>query len=298
VSRFGLFAFASSLDQIGVFARDVRGAGLALACIAGHDERDATSARRSLDLPDDGGAAAHIEKDGRPLRVGVPREYFEEGIAAGVRSRVRAAIDALGRAGAEIVDISLPATRFAVAAYYVIATAEASSNLSRYDGVRFGLRVHDGAEPLQSLYAKTRGTGFGSEVKRRIILGTFVLSSGYYDAYYVRAQRVRALIKRDFDRALSHVDVIASPTTPTVAFELGERTSDPLAMYLVDVCTLPASLAGLPALSLPCGVARPEGGGPELPVGLQLIAPAFEEARLLRVATLAESLLQATRRSP
>jgi aspartyl-tRNA(Asn)/glutamyl-tRNA(Gln) amidotransferase subunit A len=224
--------------------------------------------------------------------VGVVRELMQEGVEAGVKSRVEAALAKLEHAGAKLVELSLPNARLSVASYYVIATAEASSNLARYDGVRFGLREHERGAPLADLYKKTRGRGFGPEVKRRILLGTFVLSAGYYDAYYVRAQRARALIRRDFEAAFSIADIVVSPTSPTVAFKLGERSSDPLAMYLADVCTLPASLAGLPALSLPCGFAEPSGGGPALPVGLQLMAPHDAEAALFGAARAVEAALR------
>jgi aspartyl-tRNA(Asn)/glutamyl-tRNA(Gln) amidotransferase subunit A len=282
VSRYGLIAFASSLDQIGVFARDVRGAALALEVIAGPDENDATCGPTPVEP-----WTAACEAGVRGLRIGVPNEYFAEGVEPSVRERVHAAIDALVREGATIVPVSLPATRYAVATYYVLATAEASSNLARFDGVRYGLRSRD-ASTLGALYGKTRGAGFGVEVKRRIVLGTFVLSSGYYDAYYLRAQKARSVIRADFDRAFQSVDVIATPTSPTVAFPIGERVEDPLAMYLADVCTLPASLAGLPAASLPCGTATPTGGGPALPVGVQLIGPAWQEARVFTAAAAIE----------
>ncbi len=277
VSRHGLIAFASSLDQIGPFAADVRGAARLLEVIAGHDPLDATS----LDAPVDAYEDA-CGQEVRGLRVGVPEEYFGQGIEPGVEAAVRAAIAKLEGLGCKVRPVTLPHTRLAVAAYYVIATAEASSNLSRFDGVRFGLRVpgHD----LADLYESTRTEGFGREVKRRIILGTYVLSAGYYDAYYLRAQKVRTLIRRDFDEAFREVDVLAAPVSPCVAFPLGARSEDPLSMYLADVDTLPASLAGVPALSVPCGFATPFEGGPELPVGLQLIAPALEEARLFAVA--------------
>ncbi|NUP11017.1 MAG: Asp-tRNA(Asn)/Glu-tRNA(Gln) amidotransferase subunit GatA [Polyangiaceae bacterium] len=296
VSRYGLFAFASSLDQVGVFARDVRGAAVSLEVIAGGDQHDATSEDRPSAVFDPASFKGDPLKhaDGRPLRIGIARESLEAGVEPAVRAAVLAAANELAKAGADLVEVSLPSTRFGVAAYYVLATAEASSNLARYDGVRYGLRVHERGEPLDQLYKKTRGRGFGREVKRRIILGTFVLSAGYYDAYYRRAQKVRTLIKGDFDRAFSEVDLLLSPTSPTVAFKLGAKTQDPLAMYLGDVCTLPASLAGVPALSIPCGLAAPGDGGPPLPVGLQLTAPAFEEALLLRVAARVEGLLDAS----
>ncbi len=286
VSRHGLFAFASSLDQVGVFTRDVDSAALALQVIAGPDPRDATS------LPDPVSLAGNPPAQLRGARVGVIRELMQQGIADGVRTRVEAAIETLVRAGAQVSEVTLPSSRLSVASYYVLCTAEASSNLARYDGVRFGLREPEGASSLGEVYRKTRGQGFGREVTRRILLGTFVLSAGYYDAYYTRAQRARAAIRRDFERAFSEVELILCPTSPTVAFPLGERLSDPLAMYLADVCTLPASLAGLPALSLPCGLAVPEGGGPELPVGLQLIARQGQDARLLSLARAVELVLR------
>jgi aspartyl-tRNA(Asn)/glutamyl-tRNA(Gln) amidotransferase subunit A len=281
VSRFGLIAFASSLDQIGAFASDVDGARRVLATIAGHDPADETSLRRGAeDLVDPAPAAI------AGLRIGVPEEYFAEGLDADVARRVRDALAIFEARGATLVPITLPHTRYAVATYYVIATAEASSNLARFDGVRYGLAAP--ADSLGELYRSTRNLGFGREVKRRILLGTFVLSAGYYDAYYVQAQRARTLIRRDFSAAFERVDVIAAPTSPTVAFPLGARTADPLAMYLSDVCTLPASLAGLPALSLP----TPSAAG-ELPVGLQIIARPLDDARLFGVARAFEAALDA-----
>jgi aspartyl-tRNA(Asn)/glutamyl-tRNA(Gln) amidotransferase subunit A len=278
VSRYGLIAFASSLDQVGSFARDVRGAARVLEVIAGRDARDATS----LDAPV-GAYEAACGRDVRGLRIGVPEEYFATGLEPAVEASVRAAIDGLRGLGCAIVPVHLPHTRYAVAAYYVVATAECSSNLARFDGVRFGLRVEPRRD-LGAMYEATRAAGFGREVKRRILLGTYVLSSGYYDAYYLRAQKVRTLIRRDFDDAFRAVDVIATPVAPTVAFPLGAKTSDPLSMYLADVYTLPASMAGLPAVSVPCAPAAPSPGAAPLPVGLQLVAPALEEARLCTVA--------------
>ncbi|WP_437917179.1 Asp-tRNA(Asn)/Glu-tRNA(Gln) amidotransferase subunit GatA [Sorangium sp. So ce302] len=282
VSRYGLIAFASSLDQIGPFAQDVKGAARLLEVISGRDPRDATS----LDAPV-GACEAACGRDVAGLRIGVPEEYFAKGIDARVEAKVREAIEGLRGLGCEIKPVRLPHTRYAVAAYYIVATAEASSNLARFDGVRFGLRVEGdrgGKADLQGLYGRTRGEGFGREVKRRILLGTYVLSAGYYDAYYLRAQKVRTLIRRDFDEAFREADLIAAPVSPTVAFRLGERVDDPLSMYLADVYTLPASMAGLPAISVPCATAQAPDGGPPLPVGLQLIGPALEEARLCQAA--------------
>jgi aspartyl-tRNA(Asn)/glutamyl-tRNA(Gln) amidotransferase subunit A len=277
VSRYGLVAFASSLDQVGPIAGDVRGAARLLEVIAGRDPHDATS----VDLPvGDYEEACGRDIDG--LRVGIPDEYFAAGLDPAVDITVRAAVRGLEGLGCEIFPIKLPHTRYAVATYYILATAEASSNLARFDGVRFGLRAPSDPS-LSALYTATRTAGFGREVKRRILLGTYVLSAGYYEAYYLRAQRVRTLVRRDFDEAFDQVDVIAAPVSPMVAFKLGEKIDDPLAMYLADVYTLPASLAGVPAMSVPCGFAPPPEGGEPLPVGLQLIAPAFEEERLCAV---------------
>jgi aspartyl-tRNA(Asn)/glutamyl-tRNA(Gln) amidotransferase subunit A len=275
VSRYGVVAYASSLDQVGPFAADVRGAARLLEVIAGHDPHDATTAEVPV-----GDYEEACGRDVVGMRIGVAEEYFAAGLDPAVALAVRGAIRGLEGLGCEIVPIQLPHTRFAVATYYILATAEASSNLARMDGVRFGLRVSPGKD-LGALYDATRSAGFGREVKRRILLGTYVLSAGYYEAYYLRAQRVRTLIRRDFDEAFAKVDVVAAPVSPVVAFAIGEKIDDPLAMYLADVYTLPASLAGVPAISVPCGVASaaPESAGP-LPVGLQLIAPAFREERL------------------
>jgi aspartyl-tRNA(Asn)/glutamyl-tRNA(Gln) amidotransferase subunit A len=290
VSRFGLIAFASSLDQVGPFATDVRGAARVLGVIAGHDPKDSTS----LDVPVDDFEAA-CDRDVRGLRVGVPEEYFADGLDPEVAASVRQALSDLASAGCTLQPVSLPHTRFAVGTYYVIATAEASSNLARFDGVRYGLRSMGklAKADLQGMYGATRDSGFGAEVKRRILLGTFALSSGYYDAYYLKAQKVRTLIRRDFERAFQNVDVICSPASPTPAFRLGERTSDPLAMYLNDVYTLPASLAGLPALSVPCA---PTKAG--LPVGLHVTAPPLHESTMLAVAARAEALQSARTGAP
>ena len=271
VSRNGLVAFGSSLDCAGPLTRTVEDAAELLGVIAGHDPLDATSL--NVAVPD---YRAHLTGDIRGLRVGVPEEYFIEGMSPAVEQAVRAAIGQLAALGAEIVPISLLHTRYSLPVYYVVATAEASANLARYDGIRFGPRMDSGE--MWPTYKATRGQGFGPEVKRRIMLGTYALSAGYYDAYYGKAQQVRTLIKRDFDEAFGKVDVIAAPTTPKTAFRFGEHSTDPLEMYLEDVFTLPASLAGVCGLSLPCGF---EDG---LPIGLQLIGPAFGEEVILRAA--------------
>jgi aspartyl-tRNA(Asn)/glutamyl-tRNA(Gln) amidotransferase subunit A len=271
VSRRGLVAFASSLDQIGPIAETIDDAALLLETIAGHDPADATSVDETVPT-----ASRVGETPPGELTVGVPEEYFGGATALdeSVESSVRSAIDALAEAGADVVEISLPHTEYAVAAYYLIATAEASSNLARYDGIRYGHRADAG--DLDEMYAASRAEGFGDEVKRRIILGTYVLSEGYKDDYYERAQKVRTLVRRDFEEAFEIVDVVAAPTTPSTAFEIGERVDDPLQMYLADVFTTSCNLAGIPGLSLPCG-ASSEG----LPVGIQLMAPALDEATLL-----------------
>jgi aspartyl-tRNA(Asn)/glutamyl-tRNA(Gln) amidotransferase subunit A len=287
VSRYGLVAFASSLDQVGPFARDVRGAARILEVISGRDPRDSTSSTRPV-----GEYERACSRDVRGLRLGVPEEYFGEGLDADVATSVRAAIAQLEREGVSVRPVALPHTRYGIATYYVIATAEASSNLARFDGVRFGLRLEPLGGDLLAMYGKTRDRGFGAEVKRRILLGTYVLSAGYYDAYYRKAQRVRTLIKRDFEQAFTEVDVIAAPTSPTPAFKLGEKVDDPLAMYLADVYTLPASLAGIAGLTVPCKPAPARSDRPSLPVGLQLLAPAFEEERLFTLASAVERLVQ------
>ena len=276
VSRYGVIAFASSLDQVGPFAQDVRGAALLLREIAGEDVNDQTSSRRPV--PD---YAAAISKGVRGLRVGVPREYFGEGLDPQVEKAVRAAIEKLRAAGCEVREISLPNSPHAIATYYIVATAEASSNLARYDGVRYGPRAKAGQ--LLEMYERTRAEGFGAEVKRRIMLGTYALSAGYYDAYYLRAQKVRALIRRDFDNAFANLDAVVSPTSPTTAFKLGEKMDDPLAMYLNDVYTVPVNLAGLPGISVPCGF-----DNRRLPIGVQLIGKPFDEETLLRLGHAVE----------
>ena len=290
VSRYGLIAFASSLDQIGPLTSTVEDSGLILNAMAGHDPRDSTS----LELPDED-FTAEIGRDLKGLRIGIPKEYFVDGMEPGVRSAVDAAIKQIVSLGAEPVEISLPHTEYAVAVYYIIATAEASANLARFDGVRYGRRSKE-AKDLLSLYQKTRAEGFGREVKRRIILGTYVLSSGYYDAYYLRAQKVRTLIRRDFEQAFSKVDAIISPTSPETAFRLGEKTDDPLKMYLADIFTIATNLAGICGLSLPCGFSTRDGV--ELPVGLQLLGRPFGESRLLRIAHAYEQSTEWHKRHP
>jgi aspartyl-tRNA(Asn)/glutamyl-tRNA(Gln) amidotransferase subunit A len=272
VSRYGLIAFASSLDQIGPFARSVEDAALVLEAMAGHDPLDATSSDRPNDVRRD------FDKGVKGMRLGVPREYSEvEGMEPGVNARVREAIKALEEAGAEIVDVTLPHTDYGLAAYYIIAPAECSSNLARFDGVKYGLSVQD-VDNITDMYMRTRRQGFGTEVRRRVMLGTYALSSGYYDAYYLKAQKVRTLIKRDFDDAFAKCDAIVSATSPVVAFPIGSRTENPLSMYLCDVLTLGGNLAGLPGISVPCGMSQ------GLPVGLQVLAPQWREDVALRVA--------------
>jgi aspartyl-tRNA(Asn)/glutamyl-tRNA(Gln) amidotransferase subunit A len=276
VSRYGLIAFASSLDHIGPFANTVKDAALMLRTIAGRDPMDSTSAE--VPVPD---YVAELEKpirgSGEKLKVGVAKEYFGPGLDPEVRSVVEAAIQRLAELGCEVVPVSLPHTEYAVPTYYIVATAEASSNLARFDGVRYGFRAK--ANTLSEMYRQTRDCGFGMEVKRRIMLGTYALSAGYYDAYYLKAQKVRTLLTRDFDEAFKKVDVIAAPTCPTPAFRLGEKIDDPLAMYLADIYTVTANLAGIPGISIPCGENHEK-----LPIGLQLFARHFDEATLLRVA--------------
>ncbi len=274
VSRFGLAAFASSLDQIGPFARNVKDSAILLKHIAGYDRLDSTSVK--MDIPDYSALLDKSSLNGKVL--GVAKEYFGEGVDAEVRKSVEDAIALCKSLGAEVKEISLPHTDLAIPVYYIIATAEASSNLARYDGVRYTHRSKD-ADDVLSLYFKSRAEGFGEEVKRRIILGSYVLSSGYYDAYYLRAQKVRTLIRQDFEEAFKSVDAIITPTSPTTAFKIGEKTDDPLAMYLSDICTINVNLAGLPAVSLPCGFTS-QG----LPVGVQLIGKAFGESELLSMA--------------
>jgi len=273
VSRNGLIAFASSLDHIGPFAKTVKEAALVLRTIAGRDPMDSTSA--DLSVPD---YVAEVDKPVKGLKVGVAKEYFGAGLDPEVQTSVEAAIQKLAALGCEVVPVSLPHTEYAIPTYYIVATAEASSNLARYDGVRYGFRAR-GARTLSDMYRKTRDGGFGIEVKRRIMLGTYALSAGYYDAYYLKAQKVRSLLTRDFDEAFRKVDVIATPTSPTPAFKLGEKVNDPLAMYLADIYTVTANLAGIPGISVPCGETHNK-----LPIGLQLFGRHFDEATLLRAA--------------
>jgi aspartyl-tRNA(Asn)/glutamyl-tRNA(Gln) amidotransferase subunit A len=291
VSRFGIVAFASSLDQIGPFARDVRDAATLLHAVSGHDRRDATSApipvpQELLGLPaSDDEAAAYA----RGRRIALPKEYFVAGMEPGVEARIREAVAALEQAGAVVEEVSLPHTDYGLAAYYIVAPAECSSNLARYDGVKYGLADRSSGDFIAD-YLRTRGSGFGPEVKRRIMLGTYALSAGYYDAYYLKAQKVRTLIKQDFDAVwAAGFDAICAPTSPTVAFAFGARTADPVAMYLVDVCTLPVNMAGLPGMSIPAGLS--DG----LPVGLQIIGAPWRELEMLRLARAYEGI---TARAP
>jgi aspartyl-tRNA(Asn)/glutamyl-tRNA(Gln) amidotransferase subunit A len=273
VSRYGLIAFASSLDQVGPFARDVRDAALLLRAVSGHDPRDATSVPDAV--PD---YVATLDDGVQGLRIGVVQEAFVEGTQPGVQARVRDAVELLAKLGADVGEASLPSFDAALSAYYLIAPAECSSNLARYDGVRYGLRVS--GENVADMNARTRDAGFGDEVKRRVMLGTYALSAGYYDAYYGKAQKVRTLVIRDFERAYQRYDVLVCPTSPTTAFKIGERADDPLAMYLSDLFTIPSNLAGAPAISVPCGLSHEDG----LPVGLQIMGPVLSEGLLLRVA--------------
>jgi aspartyl-tRNA(Asn)/glutamyl-tRNA(Gln) amidotransferase subunit A len=291
VSRYGLIAFASSLDQIGPFTRTVADTAAVLQVIAGHDPCDSTS----LDAPvPDYTAALGAEPSLKGLRLALPREYFNvEGMEAGVKQTIQASIKQLESLGAEFDEVSLPHTQYGLATYYLIAPAECSANLARYDGVKYSASLREPGSSLWDVYERTRGTCFGREVKRRIILGTYALSSGYYDAYYLKAQKVRTLIKQDFDAVFSKFDAVVTPTSPNVAFELGAKTQDPLAMYLNDLFTIPTSLAGLPGISVPAGFAN------DLPVGLQIIGKALDEATILRIAHAYEqSTTWHTRRSP
>jgi len=273
VSRYGLIAFASSLDHIGPLARTVKDAAIVLRTIAGRDPMDSTSA--DVPVPN---YVAELEKPIRGLKIGVAKEYFGEGLDGEVRNAVETAIEKLRSLGCEIVPVSLPHTEYAIPTYYIVATAEASSNLARFDGVRYGYRARN-ARALSDMYRRSRDEGFGAEVKRRIMLGTYALSAGYYDAYYLKAQKVRTLLTRDFDEAFKKVDAIVTPTSPTAAFKLGEKVNDPLAMYLADIYTVTADLAGIPGISIPCGETHEK-----LPIGLQILGRHFDEATILRVA--------------
>jgi aspartyl-tRNA(Asn)/glutamyl-tRNA(Gln) amidotransferase subunit A len=286
VSRFGLVAFASSLDQIGPITKNVTDTALLLKIISGHDLHDSTSA--PLPVPD---FTAALGRDIQGVKVGIPKEYFIEGIHPEVEQSVKNAIQQLESLGAIPVEISLPHTEFAIATYYIIATSEASSNLARYDGVKYGFRA--GGKDLMDMYINTRSQGFGAEVKRRIMLGTYALSSGYYEAYYRKSQQVRTLIKNDFENAFAKVDVIATPTSPIPAFRIGEKVSDPLQMYLTDIFTISANLAGVPAISVPCGFTSGS-----LPVGLQIIGKHFDEDSVLKVAYAYEQATDWHRRKP
>jgi aspartyl-tRNA(Asn)/glutamyl-tRNA(Gln) amidotransferase subunit A len=271
VSRFGVIAFASSLDQVGPITRTVPDAAALLQLLAVNDAQDSTSSR--LEAPD---YLASIEEGVAGMKLGIPKEYFLPGMDPGVEAAVRGAAKAYEKMGARLLEVSLPHTQYALATYYLVAPAEASSNLARYDGVRYGYRAP--AASLKEMYLKTRASGFGPEVKRRIMLGTYALSAGYYDAYYLKAQKVRTLIRQDFTQAFEQVDAIISATSPVTAFKLGEKLDDPLAMYLMDVFTLPCNLAGLPGMSIPCGFSQ------GLPIGLQILGRPFDEARILRIA--------------
>src|SRR5579862_4225394 len=277
VSRYGLIAFASSLDHIGPLAKTVKDAAIVLRTIAGRDPMDSTSAE--VPVPD---YVAELEKPVRGLKLGVAKEYFGEGLDSEVRKSVEAAIQKLAASGCEIVPVSLPHTEYAIPTYYIVATAEASSNLARFDGVRYGYRARE-ARTLSEMYRRTRDQGFGTEVKRRIMLGTYALSAGYYDAYYLKAQKVRTLLARDFEDAFKQVDAIVTPTSPTAAFKLGEKVDDPLSMYLADIFTVTADLAGIPGISVPCAETKAK-----LPVGLQILGKHFDESTILRVARACE----------
>ncbi|HZN64412.1 MAG TPA: Asp-tRNA(Asn)/Glu-tRNA(Gln) amidotransferase subunit GatA, partial [Tepidisphaeraceae bacterium] len=291
VSRYGLVAFASSLDQVGPFGRTVADAALMLNVIAGHDPKDSTSTPRPV--PD---YLKDLDRPVEKLRIGIAREYdHATGVDAQVKSAVEAAVKQFGSMGAEIVDVSLPHTDYGIAAYYVIAPSEASSNLARYDGVHFGHRTQAPVRDIIELFSRSRAEGFGPEVQRRIMIGTYALSSGYYDAYYVRALKVRRLIRQDFDNAFTKCDVILCPTSPTPAFRIGEKADDPLAMYLTDVFTVTANIAAIPGISLPCGFTA---GETPLPIGLQLLGPAFGEEKLLRVARMFEAATEWHKRRP
>lgn len=287
VSRYGLIAFASSLDQIGPITKDVKDAALMMNTIAGYDEMDSTSV--DMAVPD---YTRSLTKDIKGLRIGVPKEYFIEGIDKEVESSVKKAVFLLKDLGAKVVEISLPHTQYAVSAYYIVAPAEASSNLARFDGVQYGFRFENAGD-LINMYIKTRSKGFGNEAKRRILLGTYCLSTGYYDAYYLKAQKVRTKIREDFDNAFKNCDCIITPTSPTAAFKIGEKMDDPLSMYLSDIFTISANLAGIPAISIPCGFTKDN-----LPIGLQILAKPFDEETLFRAAYAFEQSTDFHRENP
>ena len=287
VSRYGLIAFASSLDQIGPITKDVRDSALIMNVIAGYDEMDSTSV--DIKVPD---YTKSLVKDVKGLRIGVPKEYFVEGIDAEVEASVKKSISVLKDLGADVIDISLPHTQYAVSTYYIVAPAEASSNLARFDGVQYGFRFEN-ASDLIDMYIKTRSKGFGNEAKRRILLGTYCLSTGYYDAYYLKAQKVRTRIKEDFDNAFKNCECIVTPTSPTAAFRIGEKMDDPLSMYLSDIFTISANLAGIPAMSVPCGFTKND-----LPIGLQILAKPFDEETIFRTAYTFEQSTDFHKRKP
>ncbi|MBA4397565.1 MAG: Asp-tRNA(Asn)/Glu-tRNA(Gln) amidotransferase subunit GatA, partial [Syntrophus sp. (in: bacteria)] len=287
VSRYGLVAFASSLDQIGPFTKDVEDCAIMMNVIAGYDPRESTSV--PADVPD---YRQHLTRGIDGWTVGIPKEYFIEGIDPEVMAAIRKTIGVIEGLGAKCIEVSLPHTQYCLAVYYIVAPAEASSNLARYDGVKYGFRAPDSRD-LLDMYKKSRSAGFGAEVKRRIMLGTYVLSSGYYDAYYKKASQVRALIKRDFDEAYKQCDVMLTPTTPTPAFRIGEKTDDPLQMYLSDIFTISTNLAGIPGISVPCGFTQ---GG--LPIGVQFLAGHFEEAKLIQIAAAYEKKAHLEKRRP
>ena len=287
VSRYGLVAFASSLDQIGPITKDVTDTAILMNVISGHDPRDSTSA--NIPAPD---FTRALKKDVKGMRIGMPKEYFIEGMDREVEKAIKDAVKSLEGLGASVVEVSLPHTSYAVATYYILATSEASSNLARYDGVKYGFRAQ-GAKDLLDTYLQSRSQGFGAEVKRRIMLGTYALSAGYYDAYYKKGQQVRTLIKRDFDEAFKTVDVIATPTSPTAAFRIGEKSADPLQMYLSDIFTISVNLAGIPAISIPCGFTSGN-----LPVGLQLLGRHFDEESVIHAAYAYEQATEWHRRKP
>ncbi len=295
VSRYGLLAFASSLDQIGPITRGVEDAALALQVLSGPDPMDSTAAHAPV--PD---FLAGLSRDARNVRIGVPRAFVSEGVDASVLAAFDAALDVLRSIGATLVDIDLPHAKYAIPVYYLVCTAEASSNLARYDGVKYGYRSPESSQGLRTMYSKTRDEGFGAEVKRRIMLGTYVLSAGYYDAFYLKAQQVRTLLKQDYERAFESVDVVVMPTSPSPPFKLGEKTDDPLQMYLADIFTVSVNLVGLPGISVPCGLVDAVGpdGTTRLPIGLQFVGKMFDEASILRVADAFEHATEWSRQLP